>query len=190
MSKQAALIVSEIGGRVTATSDWPVPQPGDNQVQIRVTVAALNPHDQKSRDGGLFIKDLLPAILGNDVTGVVTSIGPGATKFKVGNRIVSQSHLIGNNEKALQQYAVIDEDFASKIPNGFSEHDVATLPTNGVAAAISLFDPSGLDIPAPWKKSDFDYARMTLLIMGGGSNCRRSTCQVGWYWEDRSRRWC
>jgi NADPH2:quinone reductase len=89
MSKQTALIVSEIGGRVKATSDWPIPQPGDKQVQIRVTVAALNPHDQKSRDGGLFTKDFLPAVLGNDVTGVVTSVGPALPSSRL---VIGLSH--------------------------------------------------------------------------------------------------
>jgi NADPH2:quinone reductase len=91
MQKQTALIVSEVGGRVKLTSDWPVPQLRLKQIQIRVTVAGLNPHDQKARDAGLFIKDALPAVLGNDVTGIVTLIGTDVTKFKIGDRVASQS---------------------------------------------------------------------------------------------------
>lgn len=180
MSTQTALFVSEVGGRVEATSDWPIPQPGPGQIQIRVTVAGLNPHDQKARDAGLFIKDNLPAILGNDVTGVVTLVGPYVTKFKVGDRVVSQSRLDGYSQRALQQYAVVDEDFASKIPEGFSDHDAATLPTNAAAALIALFDESGLDIPAPWSSSAeaFDHAGTKLLILGGGSNCGRFGVQL------------
>lgn len=145
-----------------------------------VTVAGLNPHDQKARDAGLFIKDNLPAILGNDVTGVVTLVGPCVTKFKVGDRVVSQSRLDGYSQRALQQYAVVDEDFASKIPEGFSDHDAATLPTNAAAALIALFDESGLDIPAPWssRAEAFDHAGTTLLILGGGSNCGRFGVQL------------
>ncbi|KAH7123757.1 putative alcohol dehydrogenase [Dendryphion nanum] len=175
MPTQTALIVSEIGGRVNSTSEWPIPEPGPKQVQIRVTVAGLNPHDQKARDNGLFIKDHLPAILGHDIAGFVTAIGPDVTKFKIGDKIFSQSQLVGHRQKALQQYAVVDEDFSSKIPTGLSEHDAATLPTNALAALISLFDPSGLNIPAPWTKdsASFDYAGTTLLILGGGSNCGR-----------------
>jgi len=180
MSEQTALIVSEIGGRVEATSRWPIPQPGPKQVQIRVTVAGLNPHDQKVRDNGLFVKDNLPAILGNDVTGVVTVIGPEVTRFKVGDRIVSQAAIDGNAQKALQQYAVVNEEFASKIPDGFSDHDAASLPTNALAALIALFDESALGIPAPWSSEarTFDYAGTTLLILGGGSNCGRFGVQL------------
>ncbi|KAF2851301.1 GroES-like protein [Plenodomus tracheiphilus IPT5] len=180
MPKQTALIVSEVGGRMKSTSDWPIPQPGHKQVQIRVTRGGLNPHDQKARDVGFIIKDNLPAILGHDVTGVVTEIGPGVTKYKTGDRIVSQSQLVGYQQKALQQYAVVDEEFSSKIPGGFSDDDAATLPTNVLAALISLFDPSGLDIPAPWRKAEvsFDYPKATLLIIGGGTNCGRFGVQL------------
>lgn len=175
MSTQPALLVSEVGGRVHATSDWPVTQPGAKQVQIRVTVAGLNPHDQKARDVGLFIKDNLPAVLANDVTGVVTAVGPGVSKFKVGDKIVSQSNIGVYAQNGLQQYAIADEDFASKIPEGFSDHDAATIPTNAIAVVVALFDESGLGIPAPWtsEAKTFDYAEITLLILGGGSNCGR-----------------
>ncbi|KAH6613838.1 putative alcohol dehydrogenase [Boeremia exigua] len=180
MTTQSALIVPEVGGRVIPTSNWPVPQPGPKQVQLRVTVAGLHPHDQKARDTGFFIKDILPAILGNDVAGVVSVVGPGVTKFKVGDRVVSQSRLDGNSQRALQQFAVVDEDFASKIPHGFSDHDAASLPTNAAAALIALFDEVGLGIPAPWSPGaeTFNYTGTTLLILGGGSNCGRFGVQL------------
>ncbi|PSK33480.1 hypothetical protein B9Z65_7367 [Elsinoe australis] len=125
------------------------------KIQIRTTVAGLNPHDQKARDAGLFIADSLPAILGNDITGI--------------------SQLSGYRSTARQQYAVVDAPFSSKIPEGFTDDDATTLPTNAIAALIALFDPSRLDIPAPWSRQTqpFDYAGTTLLILGGGSNCGR-----------------
>ncbi|TKX22635.1 dehydrogenase-like protein 3 [Elsinoe australis] len=151
------------------------PPPGPNEVQIRTTVAGLNPHDQKARDAGLFIADSLPAILGNDITGIITALGPDVTKYKPGDRIVAQSQLSGYKSNALQQYAVVDAPFSSKIPEGFTDHDAATLPTNAIAALIALFDPSGLDIPPPWAAPGhgFDHAGTTLLVIGGGSNCGR-----------------
>lgn len=181
MSKQTALLVTEVGGRVHTVSDWPIPQPGPKQVQIRVTVAGLNPHDQKVRDVGLFVQDNAPTVLGNDITGIITALGPGVTKYKVGDRIVSQSNM-PSAQKAMQQYAVVDENFSSKIPAGFTDDEAATIPTNALAGLIALFDPSGLGIPAPWasKEGDdaFDHAGTTLLIIGGGSNCGRFGVQL------------
>ncbi|KAH7009321.1 putative alcohol dehydrogenase [Macrophomina phaseolina] len=137
--------------------DWPIPEPGPDQIQIRVTVTALNPHDQRSRDMGLFVNDNLPAILGNDVAGVVTAVGPHGTKFKPGDRIFTYGAMTADHaQKGLQQYALADEDFASLVPEGFSAHDVATLP----------------------EARTFDYAGTQVLIVGGGSNCGRFGVQL------------
>ncbi|KAF2189255.1 GroES-like protein [Zopfia rhizophila CBS 207.26] len=154
----------------------PIPQPGPKQVQIRITVAGINPHDQKSRDTGLFIKDDLPSILANDVAGIVTAIGPKATKFHIGDRIFAQAGISpGSTQNGLQQYAVVDEDFAAKVPHGFTDDDGVTLPTNIIAPLVGLFDQSGLGIPAPWTEQakTFDYNGTQILIIGGGSNCGR-----------------
>jgi NADPH:quinone reductase len=131
MSTQTAFVVHTIGQPVTSVSDWPVPEPGKGQIQVRVTVGALNPHDQKGRDAGLFIKDQLPAILGNDVAGVVTAIGEATSRFKVGDHIFGQA--MAREEKALQQFIVLEEAYASLIPDGFSDDACVTLPTNLMA---------------------------------------------------------
>jgi len=134
MTTQTALLVKSIGAPVTSVTNWHIPQPGPKQIQVRVTVAGLNPHDQKGRDSGLFIKDSLPAILGADVVGVVTTLGDGASRFKSGDRVFGQASTApGSVSKALQEYAVLDEDFAAGVPEGISEDEVATLPTNLLA---------------------------------------------------------
>ena len=180
MSTQTALILTEIGGRVTAITDWPIPIPGQGQVQIRVSVAGLNVHDQMARDEGFTLDDQLPAILANDLTGVVTALGPQTTKFKVGDRVFGHSRVPGNDQKGLQQYAVLDEVYAAKVPEGISEHDAAAVPTNVIAALVGLFDPIGLGIPAPWTTAaaSFDYAATSLLIVGGGTNCGQFAVQL------------
>lgn len=134
MTVQTALIVQKIGGPVSAVHDWPVSLPSSRQIQVKVTVAGLNPHDQKGRDIGLFIKDKLPGILGSDVVGVVTALGDDVNRFRVGDRVFGQSSLgPGAASKALQQYAILDEDYAAIVPEGFTEDESATLPTNLLA---------------------------------------------------------
>lgn len=128
MSTQTALVVREIGQPLAAAHDWPIPQPGPGQIQVRVTVAGLNPHDQKARDRGLFIQDSLPSSLANDVAGVVTVLGEGVTKFKVGDKVFSQASFVG-----LQKYATLEADFTAIVPKGVSEGECATLPTNIIA---------------------------------------------------------
>lgn len=182
MSTQKALVVTAIGKPLELTTR-PIPKPAAGQVQLRVTVAALNPHDHKLRDYGLFTdRDPLPAILANDVAGVVTEVGAEVSKFKVGDRVFTYAKLFepGHVQKGLQEYSLADEDYTAHILDGFTDHDVATLPVNVSSGAVGLFDKSGLGIPAPWTEEakTFDYAAACVLIIGGGSNCGRFGVQL------------
>lgn len=175
---QRALLVTEIGKPLTLTTDWPIPLPDPHQIQVSVTVAGLNPHDQKCRDRGLLIADNLPAVLANDVVGRVIGVGSDVSHFRIGDRVVSQ----GTGQGAgLQEIAVLDEAFVAKIPDEVSDDEAATLPINVVSSMVGLFhDKLGLGIPAPWTSAaeDFDYAGCTMLIIGGGSNCGRFAVQL------------
>ena len=104
---QRAIVVTEIGKPVSLSTARPVPGPKPNQVQIKVTVAGLNLHDQESRDGGLFITGHLPAVLTDDVVGKVTKLGDGVTKVATGDRVVSNAVFDGSStQNGLQEYAV------------------------------------------------------------------------------------
>ncbi|KAK8118002.1 uncharacterized protein PG998_006283 [Apiospora kogelbergensis] len=180
---QQAIVVQEVGKPVVLVSDQPIPTPGPQQVQIKVTVGGLNPHDQKVRDVGLFVQNRLPAVLGNDVVGTVSQLGPGVQGVSVGDRIVTQGFISPNSDcsqSALQQYALADLPTLAKIPDSVSDDEAATLPSNIVAPVIGLFHT--LHIPAPWiddtRSKTFDYAGCTILIIGGGSNNGRFAVQL------------
>ncbi|KPM43178.1 hypothetical protein AK830_g3304 [Neonectria ditissima] len=176
---QKALVVSELGKPVSLVTDWPVPEPSANQVQVKVTVAGLNPHDQKCRDWGLMIGDHLPAVLTHDVVGTVTKLGQGVTDVAVGDRILYQPTFEPSpTQKGLQEYAIADLVALAKIPDSITDDEAATLPCNVVAPLVALFET--LQIPAPWTPAakEFDYANTALLIVGGGSNCGRFGVQL------------
>jgi NADPH2:quinone reductase len=177
---QTALLVTKIGAPLTK-SQRPKPHPKQNQVVVKVTVAGLNPHDQKARDTGLFIADDLPAVLANDVAGIVTEIGPGVSNRKIGDRIVGHASLEpGSLQRGLQEYAVLDVPYTLKIPEETSEDQAATLPTNVIAPLVALFSESTLGMPAPWteRAKTFDYNAQTVLIVGGGSACGKFAVQL------------
>ncbi|CAH0352383.1 alcohol dehydrogenase catalytic domain-containing protein [Aquabacterium sp. CECT 9606] len=70
-----------------------VPAPGREQVLVRVEATSVNPIDAKRSTG--YGRRLLafkgaarfPRALGNDVAGVVQSVGPGETTWKPGDRV-------------------------------------------------------------------------------------------------------
>ena len=137
---QKALLVTEIGKPVVLVTDRPIPQPGPNQVQLKVRVAGLNPHDQRSRDLGIPIADDLPAVLTHDVVGTVTKLGEGVNGIAMGDRIVTLASLNpGSRQNGLQEYAVADVDTLAKIPDSISDDEAATLPVNTIAPLAGLF---------------------------------------------------
>src|ERR1700761_6778914 len=114
---QKALVVTELRRPLALVTDWPVPQPGPDQVLLKVTVAGLNPHDGKTREWGLFAPNL-PAVIANDVTGTVVALGAGVTKYQIGDRVLSQPEFRANYaQNGLQEYAVSDISAGCKIPD-------------------------------------------------------------------------
>lgn len=180
-STQRALLITEIGQPLTLVTDRPVAQPGPNQIQVKVSIAGPNPHDQLSRDLGLFVEDFIPAAITNDVVGTVTALGSNVTAFAIGDQVFGQSSFEkGSPQNGSQEYCVLDSAFTAKIPAGISADEAATLPVNACTSAISLFDEANLAIPAPWTPSaaTFDYAAQSLLIVGGGTACGKFGVQL------------
>lgn len=196
---QKALLVTELAKPVVLVDDYPISEPLPHQIQLKVTVAGLNPHDQKLRDWGLFLKpfqpdavrndpkrskfmkDGLPVSLTNDVVGVVSKLGSAIPEglIQVGDRVMSHGGFgPGASQNGLHEYTVSDVGAFTKIPDGTTDDEAATLPTNIIAPLVGLF--SSLAIPAPWTAAaaGFDYAGTTLLIVGGGSNCGKFAVQL------------
>jgi NADPH2:quinone reductase len=132
---------------------------------------------------GLFISDLLPAVLTNDVVGTVVALGPGVTALKVGDRVISHAGFGGKEcaQNGLQEYAVHDVGAGFVIPDDVESNVAALLPTNVIAPLFALFDKvKGVGIPAPWTEEakSFDFANHSILIVGGGSNCGKYAVQL------------
>ena len=68
----------------------PEPQPGTNEIKVRMAGASINPIDWKLRSGAYqkFMSLELPAVLGRDTAGTVVGVGPGVTAFHVGQRVL------------------------------------------------------------------------------------------------------
>ncbi|CAJ2511287.1 Uu.00g069120.m01.CDS01 [Anthostomella pinea] len=175
---QKALVVTEVGQPLVLVTERAVPQPGPNQIQIKVTVAGLNPHDQKARDMGLFITGHLPAVLTNDVVGRVSQLGDGVTGVAIGDRVVAHAAIDAPwLQTGLQEYTLAYAGCWAKLPDSVSDDEAATLPTNIIAPLVALFHL--LRLRAPWDADAASAnASATLLVVGGGSNCGRFGVQL------------
>ena len=142
----------------------------------------MNPHDQKQRDTSLFIKDKLPAVLANDVVGEIVKLGPSDTKdYKIGDHVFVQGNFFaGFDHGGLQQYALLDSKYSSRVPKSLNDDEANMLPINLVASYIAFFAQSGLGLPLPGTDASrtFDYTSQSILIIGGGSNCGKFGVQL------------
>ncbi|MFD7454000.1 NADP-dependent oxidoreductase [Kitasatospora sp. NPDC059827] len=67
--------------------DRPVLDPGPGQLAVTVRAAGVNPVDWKIRRGFLGRERQLPAVMGQEASGVVQRIGPGVTGFTPGDEV-------------------------------------------------------------------------------------------------------
>ncbi len=95
----------------------PYTSPRENEIVIKNGAVAINPLDYLKRDMGemLFSWIKYPFVLGEDVAGEVVEIGPGVTRFKIGDRVVG--HATGmekeNNASAKLRFSAIHSPSSS-----------------------------------------------------------------------------
>ena len=120
------------------------------------------------------------AILANDISGIVEKIGPDVQRFSVGDRIFGQSNILsgGPDQAGLQQFCILDANFAAPVPLHISFDEAATFPVNAIASFIALFDSSGLDLAPKFLGHRVDYANEAILIIGGSSNSGKFALQL------------
>ena len=90
-----AVVIREFGPpEVMRLEEIPTPQPGPDEVLIRVHAVSVNRTlDLAVRAGTYAFVPALPHVLGVDPSGVVAAVGPGVTARKVGDRVVTRQFL-------------------------------------------------------------------------------------------------
>jgi NADPH:quinone reductase-like Zn-dependent oxidoreductase len=137
-----------------------VPAPGPGEVLVTLHAASLNYRDLMVSLGTYNPKLQMPRILGSDAAGVVTAVGSGVTRFKVGDRVTSlffQNWLSGEIDAATGPSALggpIDGVFTTArlfpehglIPTlGYlTDEEAATLPCAALTAWNALIEKGHL----------------------------------------------
>src|SRR3954471_23651961 len=88
--------------------DLPRPEPGPGQVLVRVRASALNPIDLYVRSGLVPMPMAFPYIIGADLSGTVEALGPGAGRFRVGDRVWGSNQGLLGRPGATAEYAAVD----------------------------------------------------------------------------------
>jgi len=73
-------------GPKVVIEDVPIPKPGPKQVLVKVVYSGSNPKDWKVPEWGVFGE---PKNEGNDIAGVVESVGDEVMEFRKGDRVAA-----------------------------------------------------------------------------------------------------
>ncbi|WP_432740731.1 zinc-dependent alcohol dehydrogenase family protein [Methylobacter sp. G7] len=114
------------------------------QIKVRLKAAGVNPVDTKIRSHGLLYDNPLPAVLGCDGAGEVIEIGSAVSRFKPGDKVWFCHGGLGREQGNYAEVTVIDQRWASLMPETSSFSEAAALPLVLITAWGALFDRGGL----------------------------------------------
>ena len=124
----------------------PKPEPIPTEVQVRVHAAGINPVDFKTRAGrgmaGLLGEP--PIVLGWDVSGTVSAVPPGVTRFKVGEEVFGMPWFPRQAGAYAEYVTAPSRHFAAK-PHTLSHEEAAALPLAGLTAWQIVVDTIQLE---------------------------------------------
>lgn len=130
-----ALTYAGAGGvEVLSLREVPDPSPAAHQILVRVRAAGLNRADILQRQGRYPAPSGWPAdVPGLEYAGAVEALGPGVTRWRVGDRVMG---LVGGGAQA--EYVVVHQDEALPVPAELSFPDAAAIPEAFLTAYDAL----------------------------------------------------
>src|SRR4051812_1493746 len=118
--------------------DAPRLVPKGGEVLVQIHASAVNPADYKFRNG-FFGKDFpLPLTLGMDFSGVISEIGQGVTKWKIGDEVY------GYKLGAYAEYLAANENSIVAKPKTVDHIHAAAIASASLTAWKALFEVAGL----------------------------------------------
>lgn len=120
---KAVLLKQEGDAAQLYIGEYPTPVAGTGEILVRVHATALNRADILQRQGHYPPPPGVSPVLGLEVAGVVEERGPGVTRWKTGNKVMAL--LAGG---AYAEYAVVHQDLAMPIPEGWNFEQAACIP--------------------------------------------------------------
>lgn len=141
----------------------PDPQPGAGEVLVRVRAAGLNGADMLQRRGRYPAPPGSPQeIPGLELAGEVAALGPGATRFQAGDRVMA---IVGGGGQA--ELAVVHERQLMPVPQQLDWPQAGGFPEVFTTAHDALFTQAGLG------------AGERLLVHGAAGGVGTAAVQLG-----------
>ncbi|HWD92982.1 MAG TPA: NADP-dependent oxidoreductase [Verrucomicrobiae bacterium] len=136
-----AIQIHEFGGpEVLKLEDIPRPEPGPNEVLVRIHAAGVNPVDWKIREGKMG-QIPLPSIMGVEFSGEVEVLGPEVMEFRVGEPVFGS---VADASGSYAEYALAPVAQIIEKPAVLDHVRAAALPVASMTAWQALFDEAKL----------------------------------------------
>ena len=123
-----------------AVADHPDPEPGKNEILVRVRAAGINGADILQRKGAYPAPPGSPPdIPGLELAGEVAGLGPGVERFSEGDRVMA---IVGGGGQA--ELAIVHERAAMPVPDALDWPQAGGLPEAFTTAHDAIFSQAGL----------------------------------------------
>jgi len=136
-----AIVQHSFGGpEVLELDERPLPEPIATEVRVRVQAAGVNPVDWKTRSGkGAAAQFGTPLTVGWDVCGVVDAVGPGVTRFAVGDPVFGMPWF-PRPASAYAEFVTAPSRHFARRPDALGVVEAGGLPLAGLTAWQCLVD--------------------------------------------------
>lgn len=164
--------------------ELPDPEPGPGEIRLRVSACGVCRTDLHVVEGDL-PEHALPIIPGHQIVGTVDALGPGASLFSPGDRVgvawlrgtcgdceycrrgaenlCPESRYTGYHENGgYAELAVVPEDFAYPIPDGFDALQAAPLLCAGIIGYRAL---QRADVPPGGRLALFGFGSSASVVI-------------------------
>ena len=169
---RAWLMDSYDGVEKLRLAEVPDPQPGPNEVLLRLRFAALNPADAFLAQNMYPAKPALPHILGRDGVGEVVGVGPGVSNTKLGDEVGILRCDVGVDVwGTLAEKVVVPASSVAPPPAGWSFEQTAGAPLVYLTAWQALTQWSDPPAPPP--------AGSVLLVTGASGGVGTASIELG-----------
>ena len=133
-----AVAIEGFGGRDRLKLvDLPIPEPGADEILVRVRAAGVGPWDAKTREG-LFGKRSFPYVLGVEASGVVESAGANVADLRGGDEVYLYSG------GCYAEYVAAPAEKVARKPAALSFEEAAGVPVAGSTAYQGIVEEIGL----------------------------------------------
>jgi NADPH2:quinone reductase len=136
---KAAFIETTGPPDVIRYGDLPQPVPKEGEVLVQVAEVAVNPVDTYIRSGAVAMPIPKPFIIGCDLAGTVTAVGPNAKRFKPGDRVWGSNQGLLGRQGTFAEFAAVHEDWLYPTPAVVSDQQAAAGALVGLTAHLGLF---------------------------------------------------